>query len=368
MAGPSTIPVGDPKAVKRWSGSLFIDMLGKSYWEKKFTSTSDNAVIQRLTDLESAAGDTISFDVSVQLKGKPTTGDNRVEGKAENLRFFTDEVKIDQTRKTVSSGGKMTRKRTLHNLRMIAKDRLSDYWAKYLDELTFIYMSGSRGINEDFYEEVTYAGHAGNPIQAPDANHLIYGGTATSKATLTAAHKMTRQLIEVTSTRARMLRAINPDVANMQPVMIDGEAHFCMLMSPYQETDLRIETGAGGWLEIQKAAATAEGSRKNNIFRGGLGMINNVVLHSHESVIRFNDYGSGSNVAAARALYMGRQAGVVAYGSTGGTRASWSEESKDHGNELEVCAGYILGTKKTKFNNSDFGVMAVDTAAAMPTG
>ncbi|MFM9577988.1 N4-gp56 family major capsid protein, partial [Streptomyces turgidiscabies] len=84
----------------------------------------------------------------------------------------------------------------------------------------------------------------------------------------------------------------------------NGEKHYVLLMSPDQETDLRLEVGEKGWLDVQKAAAGAEG-KNNPIFKGGLGMINNVVLHSHESVIRFNDYGAGSNVSAARALFMG---------------------------------------------------------------
>ena len=66
--------------------------------------------------------------------------------------------------------------------------------------------------------------------------------------------------------------------------------------------------------DIADASLAAEG-RKNPIFMGGLGMINNTVLHKHRNVIRFSDYGSGSNVLAARALFMGRQAAVVAYGT-----------------------------------------------------
>jgi N4-gp56 family major capsid protein len=122
---------------------------------------------------------------------------------------------------------------------------------------------------------------------------------------------------------------------------------------------------APGWLDIQKAAAAAEG-RKNPIFLGGLGMINNIVLHSHESVIRFSDYGAGTNVAAARALFLSRQAAVVAYGTAGGLRYSWKEEEDDYGNEPTIVAGTIIGVKKTRFNNRDFGVIAIDTASAAP--
>lgn len=101
----------------------------------------------------------------MQLRGKPTYGDNRAEGKEEQLKFFTDNVIIDQMRHPVSAGGRMTRKRTAHDMRGIAKNRLSDYWAKFIDELHFIYLSGARGINEDFIETTDWTGHAGNPIK-----------------------------------------------------------------------------------------------------------------------------------------------------------------------------------------------------------
>lgn len=362
--GQTVIPFGDPKAQKKWSGQLFVETTKKSYFER-FIGTSENSVIQRKTDLESDAGDRISFDLSVQLRGAPTSGDDRLKGKEEALKFYTDEVIIDQLRKSVSAGGKMTRKRTAHDLRQVAKDRLSDYWAQYIDELNFIYLSGARGINEDFLQDPNYTGHAGNPLRQPDAQHLLFGGDATSKATLTADDKMSRELIERAANKARMMRARDPKTANLLPVSVNGEKHYVMLMSPDQEYDLRTEQGAGGWLEIQKAAAAAEG-KANPIFKGGLGMINNIVLHSHESVIRFNDYGAGQNVYAARALFLGKQAGVIAYGTAGGLRFTWKEEVDDFGNEPVVAAGTILGVSKTRFNGRDFGVVSIDTAAKDP--
>jgi N4-gp56 family major capsid protein len=365
MAGPTNIPFGDPKAVKRWSGQLFLDILTKGYFDRKFVSEGDNSVIQRLTDLESDAGDTISFDLSVQLRSRPTTGDNRLEGKEENLRFFTDVVYIDQMRHGVSAGGKMSRKRTLHNIRSIAKERLSDYWSSYIDQLHFIYLSGARGINQDYIEDTLWTGFATNPLDPPDAGHIIFPGTAT-KATLVAGDVMTRVVVERAAVKATMMRAMDPTTANMIAINIDGEQHYVLLMSPFQEYDLRV-TDSGGWLDIQKAAAQAEG-KNNPIFKGGLGMIDNVVLHSHENVIRFSDYGAGApgTVLAARALFMGRQAGVVAYGSAGGLRFTWTEEMSDHGNEPKVAAGVIMGVKKSRFNGKDFGVLSIDTAAKDP--
>jgi N4-gp56 family major capsid protein len=359
------IPFGSPLAVKRWSGQLFVDTLNESYFNNHFMGDDDNKVIQRLTDLEQAAGDTITYDLSVQLRNKPTYGDQKLQGKEEALRFFQDTVKIDQIRHGVSAGGKMSNKRTLHNLRSVGKKRLSDYFSKFFDEMLFIYLSGARGINEDFIEDVAWTGHAGNALDAPDTKHQMYGGAATSKATIATTDKMSKNVVEKAATFAQMMRATDPTTANMLPVNINGSQHYVLVMSGFQEYDMRT-ADTTGWLDIQKAAAAAEG-KSNAIFKGGLGMINNVVLHSHDKVIRFSDYGAGATLPAARALFMGRQAGVIAFGSAGGgMRFSWSEEKQDHGNDHVVAAGTIIGVKKSRFNSKDFGVAAIDTYAKDP--
>ncbi|WP_213506165.1 N4-gp56 family major capsid protein (plasmid) [Brucella anthropi] len=360
----TVIPFGDKRAVKRWSGNLFVATKLKSYWERKFVGTDENAVIQRLTDLESAKGDTISFDLSIQLRQAPVKGDTKLVGREENLRFASDEVTIDQLRHGVTTGGAMSRKRTEHDMRSVGKNRLSDYWAAYFDELTFMYLSGERGVNNEFIEDLNFVGTAKNELQSPDDAHLLYGGDATSHTDLAADDIMSRAVIERATVKARMMRTEDPDAANMVPVMINGEGHYVCVMSTFQEHDMRNNDQAG-WLEIQKAAMAAEG-KSSPIFKGGLGMINNVVLHSHERAIRLGGIGAGGKVQAARALFLGSQAGVIAYGSTKGLRFTWTEEIIDHGNDGSIASGVILGIKKTRFNDTDFGVIALDTAAKDP--
>lgn len=355
----------NPMTQKKWGTGLAVDSAVKSYWGSKFMGESNNNIIQVRTELESSPGDTVSFDLVVQLRNKPTYGDNRLEGKEESQKFFTDEVKIDQVRHGVSAGGRMTQKRIAHNLRETGKERLSDYFARLTDELMFIYLSGARGINQDFIEDTSFTGFANNPLQAPDAAHILYGGVATSKATLTASDKMSKLVVERASVLADMMQARDPSTANMVPVKNGTANNYVLVMSPDQAFDMR--TGdTQGWIAAQTAAAAAEG-RNNPIFTGGLGaMINGVILHEHRSVIRFNDYGAGQNVSAARALFLGRQAGVVAYGTKGGMRYTWSEELHDHGNEPVIASGFIGGMKKSRFNGKDFGVLSIDTAAKDP--
>lgn len=353
---------GDPKAQKKWSAMLATDVNRDGYWSRKFKGSGENNIIEEKMDIASDAGDRVSYDLSIKLKQEPTYGDARVKGKEEHLRFFSDEVVIDQMRHSVSAGGRMSRKRTVHDLRRVGKDRMKDYWKQFLDEAFFIYLSGSRGINEEFIVSTAFTGFASNTLDAPDSAHVLFGGSATSAATVTSSDTMSRSLIERAAVRARMMRSVDPESTDMVPVSVEGEERFVTVMSPYQEYTLRTSDTAG-WIDIQKAAAAAEG-RKNPIFTGALGMINNVVLHCHENVIRFSTYGSGTNLPAARALFLGRQAGVVAYGTPGGMRFMWKEELEDYDNEPTVVAGCILGIKKTRYNGKDFGVIALDTYAA----
>jgi N4-gp56 family major capsid protein len=272
---------------------------------------------------------------------------------------------IDQQRGSVSAGGRMTQKRTLHDLRKIAKKRSADWWARVFDETIMCYLAGARGVNSDFVYPTTWTGRANNSLTAPDASHLIMPG-ATVKATLASTNKFELALIDKAVANAEMMGGGNQEVPKIQPINIDGEMHYVVVMNPWQAHDLRTATGEGKWLDLQKAATQAEGS-KNNIFKGTMGMHNNVLMHKHQAVVRFSDYGSGNNVLAARALFLGAQAAALSFGSPGnGLRFDWHEETQNRGNELVITTHAIWGCKKNSFNGVDFGVMAIDTAAAAP--
>jgi len=362
------IPFGSPQAKKIWGTMLYLQMNQQGYFSRRFIG-DDSAPVQRITDLQSSKGDTVKFDLVMQFFEPPVKGDRIVEGTAENLRFYQDEVRIDQLRHQASAGGSMTQQRTVHNLRLITRQQHSIYWANYNDQLLFIYASGSRGMNQDYIEPLDFIGHARNPIQEPDSEHILYPEGVTGKANMTADSIMTRDLIEQAKTKADMMQAENRESTGLRPILIEGEEHYVAVMSPYQSYSLRTSDVAG-WLDIQKAAAAAEG-RNNPIFKGSLGMINGVVLHEHKNVIRFSDYGANGKIPAARALFMGAQAMTLAYGgtpdATGMSRINWVEETKDAGNLNVITTGCIQGVKKTRFNDRDFGIVALDTYAKNPT-
>lgn len=366
----TNVGVNSPQAVQKWAAALAVDYKRMLYFTK-FTGTSDNSIIQERVDLQSGAGDNVKFDLSMRLREGMTYGDARLEGREEALKFLQDEVKIDQARKAASGGGRMSQKRTLHDLRAVAKARVSEFSAEWMEEVIFCYLSGVGGgqsVNAD--RIFNDPGFAGNPIQAPDNAHIAYGGNATGKADLVAEDKMSVDLIERTANKAKTLNARDPNVVGMRPVKYGTEESFIMLMHDDQEYDLRRGADQREWLEITKAAGVR--GKDNPIFTGELGKISNVSLHVRPQVRIFNDYGVGGNVSAARALFLGRQAGTCAYGGGSKARMQWQEKLVDYDNEVAIACGMICGVKKTRYIDpttqvgSDFGVIAVDTAARDP--
>ena len=364
------IGVNDAKAVKRWSGLLAYDVSQKSYFNQRFMARGAEAEvpIQILTDLESDAGEQISYDLLAELKMAPIEGEDTLEGKEESQKFYTDTIYIDQARCGVNTGGRMTRKRTLHNLREKAKRQQSGWWGRLQDELLFIYLSGARGVNANFLVPTGYTGRANKALVSPDTNHVLYGNNATAFNNIDSTDTFDLRLIDRAKTKADSQGGGATGIPVLQPCKINGTETYVCVMHTFQEDDLRSNANTGQWLDIQKAAAAAEG-KNSPLFKGSLGMYRGVVLHSHRNVIRFSNAGAGANVEAARALFMGAQAGVVAFGSPGtNMRFDWHEETRDNGDKVVISTSSIFGCKKVSFDMdgtvNDFGLFSLDTAAA----
>src|SRR5208337_1931092 len=128
----------------------------------------------------------------MQLNMQPVEGDTELHGKEEALNFYTDVVYIDQMRDGVDCGGRMTRKRTLHDLRKIAKARVTDWWGRCFDQIIFMYLSGARGTDtsDGWLFPVSYPGFANNSLTAPDTAHLVGGGQCTASSAMQATDTM----------------------------------------------------------------------------------------------------------------------------------------------------------------------------------
>ena len=375
----TTYGVNSPLAVKRFAGAVFNSVGADTFISRNLMANAEavhtsgksgqtaNAPFVVLNDLEQQAGDKVSFDIFMQLTGRPTFGDDVIENNLEDLTAYTDEIKINQVRHGVDAGGKMTQKRVLTELRYVAKDRLAEYFAQYFAQSGVTVAAGARGISEELLIPPDLDGpiEGASPYDTYDSEHIVYGGAATSKGSLVSTDKMTLGVLDKLVTKATATGGGANGKVRLSPLNKGGKPAWMLLISPLQEYDLRKDVGVGGWLDLQKAAAGKEGN-DSFLFKNSLGVYRDVHIKCHQHVTQFDDYGAGSNVRADRAVFLGRQAVAVAFGSAEdkGQRASWVEEKKDYGNRLGVVAGMTYGFKLPKFNNKVVNSYAVDTAVS----
>lgn len=346
--------LGAALAVQRWSTSLAIEAEVYQYF-RKFMGTGDNSIIKVKTELNKAAGEKIIVGFRQKLSGDGVEGDDIIEGTSaeEALEFFSDSLFINQRRKGTKSKGKMSEQRVPYNMRKQGRNALAVWYGEDYDQQLFFYLSGLRGINTS-HVPLTFTGRANNSLQSPDSSHLLYGGDATSQGTLAAADKMDIDLIERLVGKAE---TVDPMV---QPVVVKGgESKFVLLMHNFQAYDFRSAVSTNDWVDIRK---NTDG-KDSLLYQNALGEYAGVILHKHRNVVRFDSTIGSFTVDGARALFLGGQAGMIAWGGGGAYgRYSWNEEKDDRGNALAITAGAIYGVKKTRFNSKDFGVFAADTA------
>jgi len=346
--------------VKRWATDLAVEAEVRSYF-RKFMGTGNDMPIKVLKDLNKAAGDRIRYSLRMKLDGYGVTGDNILEGTSgeKSLTFYTDDLLIDQLRVGVKNKGKMSEQRVLYNLRKEGRNSLATWWAETLDAMCFIYLSGARGMDSTLTIPLGWTGHASNSLETPDSSHVVYGGNATGLSDIDSGDAMDVELIE------QLVSVAETTDPMIQPLMYEGERRYVLLLHPWQAYKLRTSISQNDWLEIHKAVD----GPNSPIFKNALGEYAGVVLHKHRNTVRFDSTtGCSSGVTAARGLFLGAQAGAVAYANGGGPgRFTWHEEMDDRGNALAISTACIFGITKTRFNSADFGVIALDTYAADPT-
>ena len=347
--------LNDPLAVQRWSTSLAVEAM-KSQYFAKFIGMGNDSLLVLKNDLHKAAGEKVTVALRMKLQHPGIEGDNTIEGHAtgeEALNFFNDSLFINQLRKSTKSKGKMSEQRVPYNMRKVGRDALAEWWAEELDEEIFFYLSGARGdVTLGYHNPTTWTGRANNALEAPDAAHILYGGNATGAADMDSADTITLFDVERLAAKAKLTDPM------MQPFNVGGKKKFVFLMHTVMAHQLRTGTTDNDWLSTHKSTDRGPAAK---MYSGALGEYADVIMHEHRNCVQFDDYGAAANLPASRALFMGAQAGLIAYGQESSQqRYSWNEEKDDRGNALAITAGSIFGVKKSRFNSKDFSVIAYD--------
>jgi len=342
--------VNSPEAVKLWRSQLAREAL-KATWIQKFIGDSSDDIIQVFGETGKSAGDRVTVTLRMQLNGDGVAGDGTLEGNEEPLTTYTDNLFVDQLRHAVRSGGKMTEQRIPWKIRDEAMMGLKDWWAGRLDTSFFNQVCSYTPATD-----VRYTGM--NAVTAVDAQHITrVNGKATDEL-LIAGDEMNLAVIDK-MVEAAKLGSTTGTGPVVRPVKVDGEDRYVVVMHTKQVTQLRASTAVSGWTDIQKAAITGDGSARNPIMTGALGMYNGAVLHESTRITNGVNSTTGVPVLTARrAVLLGAQACAIGFGQGQSFKNfDWNEELFDYGNQLGVEAGLIHGLKKLRFNSLDFGVI-----------
>lgn len=314
----SSYGTNDPLAVKLWSKKLAVEVL-KQTWASRFFGTDSSALIQIKDETQKGAGDKITYGLRMQLTGLGVIGDGTLEGNEESLTTYSDAIVINQLRHAVRSSGRMSQQRVPFDIRQEALSGLRDWWTGRLDLGFFNQVCG-------YTPETSLANTGLQAPSGPDSGHRLDVAGGSADEALASTNTFTLGMIDRAVERAKTLTPA------IRPVKVKGREYYVAFLHPYQVTDLRMNTNAGQWLDIQKAAMTGGEIEDNPIFDGSLGVYNGVILHSDVRVT------SGVNSTAPsipvsdvrRAVLCGAQSAMLAFGrESGPERFTWVEELFD---------------------------------------
>ena len=336
---------------------------------KRFMGTNDNNVIQRVTELtKTEKGEQVIMHLVADLVGDGVVGDNEREGNEEELKSYSDIIRIDLISNQVRNKGKLADQKTVIKFREQAKDKLAYWLANRIDQLSFLTMS-----NISYAYQNNGAARTGGAF-ASLAFAADVAAAPTSKRHLRWDVGTTLdQLIESPSTSDVVAddiptyQMIVDSVAYakshyVKPLMAGGREYYCLFMHPLAIAKLKRDQ------DFQRAITTA-GPRglDNPWFTGAAVTIDGAVIHEHRLV--YNTTGTatkwgGGSIEGTRTLLCGAQSlGMADLGAP-----EWDEKTFQYGSQQGISIDKMFGLLKPKFYSNydasaqDFGVICIDHA------
>lgn len=368
MANTVTI---DALRQELWAKDLLDDVMRDVENIMRFMGTEDNNIVQVNRSLQKSGGDIQTFGLVTRLTGDGVTGDAELEGNEESLTSYAEQVSIDQIRNAVRLKGRLDNQKVVYDQIGKAKSNLRVWMKEFIARQIFLKLGGVTNttlVDTNGVVIGTRATWSNTPNFIPDSDTAAGNGSryicaeTTGAASIAAADIMTLDLITDAATKATLA---NPKI---QRITGDGEDFYVMYLHPLSARDIRK---SDDWKTAVENAKVR--SDKNPVFRGALGFWSNVLILENEFVpwldvsVALNSFrgaGTGTDFGAdtARNLLCGRQSVLMA-------EASGSDglvvENFDYKNKEGVASNFIGGVQKTMFNSLEFGVIAVDAAAAV---
>lgn len=354
-----------------WSKDLLDDVMRDVTNSMQFMGEGSNNIVQVSRELQKKKGDVETYGLVARLNGDGITGDDELEGNEESMNSYAEQVSIDQIRNAVRLKGKLDAQKVVYDQIKGARENLRIWMKEFLCRQIFLKLGGVTNTTLVDTNGIVVSARAlwsNTPDFIPDADEAAGTGARYLCSETTGTDGMASNdtmTLDVVTKAAAVARLANPQI---QPLDIDGESIYVMYLHTLQARDIRLSSD---WKTAQENAKIR--GDKNPVFRGALGYWSNVLLLENEFVpwldvsVSGNSFrgaatGTDCAVDCARALLCGRQA--VLYAEASNPEALIVGDF-DYKNKEGVAAAFIGGLQKAMFNSKEFGVIAVDTAAAL---
>lgn len=374
--------------------------------------TTNDMPIVRVDELSKGPGDVVQVDCAHVVKLRAVMGDNNAEGKGASLKYSSKDIQLDMATLPVSAGGKMTKQRTPHSMRLNALAQLARGIPAFRWQRALTMLAGARGVQDGtdwvlpLASDPEFADMMVNPVRAPSFNrHFVVNGSTLTQGGAQLASIATTDLLrlshidEIAALWDEMTIKMAPIQIPGDPAAGDDPIKGVLYVDPLVWDGLVTETTAGYNLRTFETNAMNRASygdlRKHPLFSGSPIMWNGVLVRKMQYGIRFNAGNSVAHVTAAnrltatetnvtvaaglstthqvsRSIFLSAQALAMVSGGNSESEESYSllETRTNFGRNLEL-AGEIMGTEDKlrwalpnadgDLEVTDFGVMVIDS-------
>jgi N4-gp56 family major capsid protein len=331
----------------------------------KFLGTDENSIIQRVTELKKdKKGARAIMTLVADLEGDGVAGDRQLEGNEEAMKSYDQIIQIDQLRHANTHEGRMAEQKSVVAFRQQSRNVLAYWLSDRLDQLAFLSASGvSYGMRNNgvaragsAFSQLAFAADVAAPTSKRrlrwDQGTLAVVDSAATSDVVAADTPSYRALVEIRAyLKDQMIRGVKGP---------GGKETFHVFLTPKAMAKLKLD--ADYLANIRNAGTRGD---DNELFRGGIPMVDGLVLHEHRYVYNTSGAASGSKwggdgtVDGCQALFMGAQAlGMADIGD-----AEWVEKEFDYDNRPGISVAKMFGFLKPRFTSlyadntvQDFGV------------
>jgi len=299
---------------EKWNDMLYLAAQRQMFWAKFEGAEGSLMPVIRKDDFSKEAMDVLHISTLKNLTGSGVTGASTLQGNEEQLSLAQVDLQVDWLRHAVGVD-KRSKGRVKHDVALqMAQPMLSRWMADKMDKAIFAAFE--------------------------TADTVLYGGDATSTATLDASDIMSCNLLDKVSTYLKDNLAIPMTTSN-------GNSFYGIAIHPYDAHNLKNDTT---WRQAQRDSALR--GDQNPIFTGALGTYNGIVIYENKGV--------KNTTNKSKCIAFGGDAIFRGYAQM----PKFATQETDYGFNTGVAIEAVYGEKLNDVVNTNYAV--IETYAANP--